>query len=155
MRAERGDYRIIARARAADRSSMRVTARIAQPITTRTHERAMRARGAVRVRSLILAAAIYSRLLRGERQHERTEVIVLAEAAQPGQPMPKAARSVAARVSNRNGANARRNRIFLHRRHHIFVVATLQTRADSLETRCESSDSPLLIRLEVRRPVAF
>src|SRR5208282_1614216 len=43
-----------------------------------------------------------------------------------------ARRASAAIVSNRNDARAYRNRIFLGRRHHIFVVETLQTLASSL-----------------------
>jgi len=57
-----------------------------------------------------------------------------------------ARRAGAAIVSNRNDAHAYRNRIFLGRPHHIFVVETLQTLASSLGTRCESSDSRGAIR---------
>ncbi len=58
----------------------------------------------------------------------------------------KVRRASTAIVSNRNGVRAHRNRIFLGRRHHIFVVETLQTLASSLETRCKSSDSRGAIR---------
>jgi hypothetical protein len=61
-----------------------------------------------------------------------------------------AMRSAAASVSNRNGAPACRNRIFLHRHHHILVVETFRTRASARESRRESSDSAYANRLGVR-----
>src|SRR5580698_6572463 len=47
----------------------------------------------------------------------------------------------ATNVSNRNGAHAHRDRIFLRRRYQIFVDETLQQPASPHESRCEARDS--------------
>jgi hypothetical protein len=155
MSAKRRDYRIIARARAPDRSSTRSLAQVRERATTRTPGRATHARSRAHTRMQTPALPIFPRHLRGSRRHERAQVLVVAQLVQARQTVRDAMRLDAASVSNRNDAHAHRNRIFLHRRHHIFVVETLQTRAHSLETRRESSDSAQVIRLAVRRRAAF
>jgi hypothetical protein len=154
MSAKRRDYRIIARARAPDRSLTRSLAHVRGRATTRTPGRATHARSGARMRMQTPALPIFPWYLRGSRRHERAQVLVVAQLVQARQTVRGAMRLGAASVSNRNGAHAHRNRIFLHRRHHIFVVETLQTRARSLETRRESSDSAQVIRLAVRRRAA-
>jgi hypothetical protein len=54
-------------------------------------------------------------------------------------------------ISNRNAAHALRDRIFLHRRHQIFVVSTLQPRTTALGTGLESSDSAQVSRIVGRQ----
>jgi hypothetical protein len=54
-------------------------------------------------------------------------------------------------VSNRNAAYSLRDRIFLHRHHHVFVVGTLQPRTTALETGPESSDSAHVSRIVGRQ----
>ena len=154
MSAKRRDYRIIARARAPDRSLTRSLAHVRGRATTRTPGRATHARSGAHMRMQTPALPIFPWYLRGSRRHERAQVLVVAQLVQARQTVRGAMRLDAASVSNRNGAHAHRNRIFLHRRHHIFVVETLQTRARSLETRRESSDSAQVIRLAVRRRAA-
>jgi hypothetical protein len=154
MSAKRRDYRIIARARAPDRSLTRSFAHVRGRATTRTPGRATHARSGAHMRMQTPALPIFPWYLRGSRGHERAQVLVVAQLVQARQTVRGAMRLDAASVSNRNGAHAYRNRIFLHRRHHIFVVETLQTRARSLETRRESSDSAQVIRLAVRRRAA-
>ena len=131
MSAERCDYRIIARARAPNRSSMRALARGGWP----HHNASGCARDPsgrpARTREGSPALPIFSGRLRGSIRLERTHVFVPAERLQAHQTVRRAMRSPSAGVSNRNDALARRNRIFLHRCHHIFVVETLRTRASA------------------------
>ena len=154
MSAERCDYRIIARARAPDRSSMRALARGAWPHHNASGCACDPSGRPARTREGSPALPIFSGRLRGSIRLERTHVFVPAERFQAHQTVRRAMRSPSAGVSNRNDALARRNRIFLHRCHHIFVVETLRTRASPPESRRESSDSGVLIRLAVRRRAA-
>ena len=132
LSAERHDYRIIARARAPDRSSMRALARSAWP----QHNSSGCARDPCgrppRVRRHSPALSIFSRRLRGSTWLERAHVFVLTERFQAHKRVRRAMRWSSAGVSNRNAALACRNRIFLHRCHHIFVAETLRMRASTL-----------------------
>jgi hypothetical protein len=138
---ERHDYRIIARARAFDRSLTRERATNAAPRWSQTHSRATHRRGGRCKRERVPALPIYSGRLQGSR------AVVRKQASPPPKPISGASKSVeerratAASVSIRNGARVDRNRIFLGSRHHIFVVETLQRRASPLNSPCDSSDS--------------
>jgi hypothetical protein len=149
--AEYGHYRIIARTQASDRSLTRVLVQHAWPRHNASIWSATLARCAALMCVRIPALLIFSTCLQGSTRRKFARLLICANQSQASQTLREAKRSPAASVSNRNGAHAGRNRIFLHRRYHIFVVGPLQTRAPAHESHCESSDSARLIRLEVRR----
>ena len=154
MSVKRADYRIIARAQAPDRS---MTRRLAQHARLRPNPNAWSpspAHGAALVCMRNPALLIFSAYLQGSRHRERAQLLIRAKPSQASQALREAKRLPPASVSNRNDAQAVRNRIFLHRRYHIFVVWPLQTRGSARESRCDLSDSARLIRFEVRRQAA-
>jgi hypothetical protein len=150
MSAERSDYRIIARARAPDRSSRRTLAPNAWPLPNASEHARDTCAQQRSMRGLIPALSIFSGGLRRSIWLVRAYVLVLAQPLLSASDSAKGGRLRSASVPNRNGARARRNRIFLHRRHHIFVVQTLRTWALARESPRESRDSARLIRLGVR-----
>jgi hypothetical protein len=155
MSAKRHDYRIIARARAPIIEWRQRWRTARRPAPTRAHAHAMQARSGARAPAPIPALPLFSAYFRGSMQSSARKSSYSRNCSQAPLTVRRAMRLAAAGVSNRNGARTHRNRIFLHRRHHIFVVGTLQTRATALETRRESSDSAQVIRFGVRRRAAF
>jgi hypothetical protein len=111
----------------------------------------MHVRAGARVRMLIRAVPLFLWRLRGsmgtssrKSSYERNK----PEAASNGVTSKHLA---GAGVSNRNAAHALRNRIFLHRRHQVFIVSTLQPRTTALGTGPESSDSAQVSRIVGRQ----
>jgi len=154
MSAEGSDYRIIARAWALDRTSRRTLAPNAGPLPDAIEQpRASTTRQRL-IPGLIPALPMFSRYLQRSVRLARAHVFLLAQLVSSASDSGVGDRSRSASVSNRNGAHARRNRIFLHRRHHIFVVQTLRTWASARESLRESSESARLIRLKVRSRAA-
>jgi hypothetical protein len=139
--AKGGDYRIIARARSAVRSRTRTFARNAWPRPDAIRQGRNSSAQWRPSRGPIPALPLFSGRLRRATWLSRTRAFVLAEPPLSLLDSAKCGRSGSASVSNRNGARACRNRIFLHRRDHIFVVERLQTRAMTHESLRESSDS--------------
>src|SRR5271168_2997816 len=111
----------------------------------------MCARGRARLRAEIPSSTIFSTPLRGSTRLERGQVLVLVELISSCSDSAVSKALCRSERIKSERAHAARDRIFLHRRHHIFVVGTLQTRTHPLETRRESSDSRQVIRLRVRR----
>ena len=153
-RAKRRHYRIIARARAPIVQTRERLRRARSSAETRAPERMKQARRWRRLRTSIPALPIFCAYLRGSQWMSARTFSYSLSSPEPDRIVRQATPLPPASVSNRNGAHARRNRIFLHRHHHIFVVGALQTRASAHETRHESSDSAQVIRLEVRRRAA-
>ena len=152
--AERRDYRIIARARAPDRSLTRALARGASP--RQSASACVRLACAQRARKLSqsLDFPIFSGRLQGSIRLARAHVLPFAEPISAASDDARSdALALCERIKSKRCIRCR-NRIFLHRRHHIFVVETLRKRASALESRRESSDSARVIRLGVRRRAA-
>jgi hypothetical protein len=141
MSAKRHHYRIIARARAPVIHSRERSRMAWSRAATRAKARAMQAQRDARVGTLVPALPIFCAYLRGSRRMSARTRSCSVNRSQAHQTTRRATRLPPLSVSNRNGAHAHRNRIFLHRHHHIFVAGTLQARTATLETRCESSDS--------------
>jgi hypothetical protein len=140
--AERHDHRIIARAQALivqcrerSQAALFLIARIAQAY-------AMQARGEARIPTSILAMPILSGRLRGLRQLERAQALVLGELdldASEGA-MSKALGHNERIKSKRRERTSQSN--FSSSPSSHFCRWDVATPACLLETRCESSDSP-------------
>jgi hypothetical protein len=141
MSAKRHHYRIIARARAPVIQSQERSDMACSRAATRVKARATQARRDARVRALVPALPIFSAHLRGSRQMSARPRSCWWNRSQTHRTVRRATRLPPPSVPNRNGAHAHRNRIFLHRHHHIFVAGTLQARTATLETPRKSSDS--------------
>ena len=146
--AERRDYRIIARTRTSDPSLTRALARAVRSVATaRAFAREASAQQPTQLRS-IPDFPIYCASLRDSRLPVQEPSSRWRNCANTHATTREATAFAATSVSNRNGAHAHRNRIFLGRYHHIFVAWTLQASTSPRESRRESSDSLRVIRLK-------
>ena len=153
--AERRDYRIIARTCASDHSLTRALAHdvhsVAAPYPFTREASAQQPEQVCSGPGL----PIYIRRLRGSQLLVQQQFVVLANWSHARKITGEATALAATSVSNRNGAHADRNRIFLGRHHHIFVAETLQPPTSPRESRRESSDSRRVIRFERQTPRRF
>jgi hypothetical protein len=134
-RAERRDYRIIARTRTSDHSVTRALARAFHfAATARPFAREACARQPKHFCS-ILGLPIYHGPLRGSRSLAQAQVIALAERTHARRTAREATTLAATSVSNRNDAHAHRNRIFLRRHYQFFVAEMLQSPTSPHESR--------------------
>jgi hypothetical protein len=153
--AERRDYRIIARTCASDHSLTRALAHdVHSDATPYAFTREASAQQPEQVCSSP-GLPIYIRRLRESWLLVQEQLVALTNWSRARKTTRKATALAARSVSNRNGAHADRNRIFLGRRHHIFVAETLQQPTSPRESRRESSDSRRVIRLERQTPRRF
>jgi hypothetical protein len=136
---ERRHYRIIARTRTHDGSLASALARrLAKP--WREFGRAMHMRVGARM-------CMLNPTLPRIKRHELAQVSVRTDKPEAAPDGVTSKCPADAGVSNRNAAHALRDRIFLHRRHQVFVVGTLRPGTTVLETRRESSDPAQVIRI--------
>jgi hypothetical protein len=133
-RAERRDYRIIARTRTVDHAYASALA-YAVHFAAATHACARKAFvwRSTPVRS-DLALPIYFERLRGSLLFKQKPFAARAERPIPAATMREATTSAAKSVSNGNDADAHRNRIFLRRHYQISVDETLQPPTSSSES---------------------
>ena len=147
--AERRDYRIIARTRTSDPSLTRALARAVHSVATaHAFAREASAQQPTQVRS-IPDLPIYCASLRDSRLLVQEPSSRWRHCANTHATTREATAFAAMSVSNRNGAHAHRNRIFLGRHHHIFVAETLRSPTSPRESHPESSDSLRMIRSSV------
>ena len=149
MSAKRRHHRIIARTRTHNRSLASVLSQGAWPnLGANSWARCAHTRRSAHADADLRSSLIFPTSPRIER-HELAQVLVARNKPEAASDGVTSERLADAGVSTRNAAHSVRDRIFLHRRQHIFVVNTLEPRTTALETRRKSSDSA---QVSVMRP---